>query len=337
MRAIVTGGLVGGLLFAAVSCGDNQTTNPMMEQSVSAAASQSCPPTKGHPAGVIIGILTVSDPWGVDVRDDGLAYFTQVYSGGVGITTTTKRTITGFIPTGYIPTGVAFSPDGSTAYVANQGSNDVSVINVASSIVTGTVSTGGSSPFSVEVSPDGSTFYVGNNDNTLIIFDAATLQAVKTVTVGFATNAFVVDPAGRMLYASAFVSGTVTEIDMFSNNVMRTFSVGGTPQGMAINKKGNHLYIANEGGWLDDVNLITGQNGVPIPLLGGGFGVGVTPDDVHAWIAIPGAGQVQIFDMKKKKIVGSLSVGGGPRRIAFSKAGKLGAVTNTNGYITFVK
>jgi|GEM_PF-1664530 DNA-binding beta-propeller fold protein YncE len=71
--------------------------------------------------------------------------------------------------------------------------------------------------------------------------------------------------------------------------------------------------------------------------LGGGFGVGVTPDDHGAWIAIPGTGKVQVFNLQQRRISGSLNVGGDPRRLAFSAQGKIGAVTNTAGYLTFVK
>jgi YVTN family beta-propeller protein len=276
-------------------------------------------------------------PYGVAVRDDGLVYFTAAFSAALGITNTTTRTITGFIGVGSIPTGVAFSPDGLRAYSANQGDNTVSVVDVASNSTIATISTGGSSPFSVEVSPDNLQLFVGNNDNTLLIIDTQSFAILKTVIVGFATNAMVTAPDGRFLYASSFVSGTVSEIDMFSGNVTRTFNVGGTPQGMAISKKGTDLFVGNEGGYLNDINLVSGDLGAQIPLAGGAFGVGVTPDDKQAWITIPGAGQVQVFDMKKKVITGSLPVGGNPRRIAFSDAGAIGAVTNFDGYISFVK
>jgi DNA-binding beta-propeller fold protein YncE len=150
-------------------------------------------------------------------------------------------------------------------------------------------------------------------------------------------NAFAVAPDNRILYASAFVGGTVTEIDMFTQTPLRTFAVGGTPQGLALNRKGTHLYVGNEAGYLNDVDLATGQIGANITLTGGAFGVGVTPDDNQAYIAIPSQGKVQIFGLQNRRLVGSLSVGGQPRRIAFSQLGKIGAVTNANGFLSFVR
>ena len=341
--SVLAGALLLGTAAVLASCNDGSPTAPNQAPVAPgtpaslAAGGNSCKEPKGHPAGTIIGTVPAPGPWAVAVRDDGLAYFTEIFNNGVGITNTTTRTITGFIPTGSLPTGIAFSPDGTRAYTANQGDNTVSVINVATSQLIGSVSTGGSSPFSVEVSPDGTQLYVGNNDNTMMVVDVPTLRVVKTVIVGFATNAFAIDPAGRMLYASSFVSGTVSEIDIFTNNVVRTFALGGTTQGMALNKKGTHLYVANQGGYLSDVDLRTGLAGTQIPIAGVGFGVGVTADDHEAWITLPLDGKVQIFNLQQRRVTGTLNVGGEPRRVAFSDQGKIGAVTNQAGYITFVK
>lgn len=289
----------------------------------------------GHPSGSIIDTVQVPLPWGVAVRDDGLAYFTELLNGGVGITSTKTRTVDGFIPTGQIPTGVAFSPDGSTAYVANQDAT-VSVINVASATPTNTFSTNGMPAFAVQVSPDGSQLFVGGSGSVVLVLDTQSGQVTNSINTGFAVNAFAVATDNRMLYASTFVGGTVTEIDIFTQTALRTFTVGGTPQGLALNRKATHLYVGNEAGYLNDIDLTTGQVGANITLSGGAFGVGVTPDDNQAYIAIPSGGVVQVFGLQSRKLMGSLAVGGQPRRIAFSQQGKIGAVTNASGFLSFV-
>jgi YVTN family beta-propeller protein len=93
--------------------------------------------------------VTTPTAWGIAVRDDGLAYFTELFDGGVGITSTRTRTVDGFIPTGDIPTGVAFSPDGGTAYVANQNAT-VTVIDVATHTPVETIPTNGMPAFAVQ-------------------------------------------------------------------------------------------------------------------------------------------------------------------------------------------
>jgi YVTN family beta-propeller protein len=340
-RVAHAGALLSTLVLLLPACSQDSPTaaNPAAGGSAfnaATASNQSCT-QPGHPGGTILDKVTAPSPWGVAVRDDGLAYFTELNNGGVGITSTKTRTVDGFIQTGTFPTGIAFSPDGATAYVANQGDANVGVIDVASATQVATISTNGLSSLAVRVSPDGTQLFVATGSTTVYVIDTQSRQIVKSVEVGFAPNACAVAPDSRILYVSAFVGGTVTELDMFTGNVLRTFPVGGTPQDMAVSRRGTHLYVANEQGYLNDIDLTNGQIGSSIPLAGGAFGIGVTPDDNQAYIAIPNAGLVQIFGLQAKKIQGSLNVGGNPRRIAFSQAGKIGAVTNASGFLTFVR
>jgi len=46
---------------------------------------------------------------------------------------------------------------------------------------------------------------------------------------------------------------------------------------MALNRKGTRLYVANEAGSLDDIDLRSGQAQPSIPLPGGAFGVALPP------------------------------------------------------------
>lgn len=336
-RASRAGAHLCGLVALLASC-DNDTTGtdrgwPAQSPGFALAAAASSCDNPGRP-GSIVDKVTASSPWGVAVRDDGLAYFTQLSDGGVGITSTKTRTVDGFIPTGPTPTGIVFSPDGSRAYVANQF-GDVSVIDVATQSVVGSVEIG--NPLAVRVSPDGAQLFVATGNTQVFIVDIASLQITKTVEVGFAPNGFAVHPDGRILYVSSFLGGTVTEIDMFTGAVLRTFSVGGTPQEMALNRKGTRLYVANEQGYLDEIDLPSGQELPRIPLQAGAFGVGVTPDDGQAFVTLPAAGLIQIFSLQTRKLARSINVGGEPRRLGFSRQGHIAAVTNAAGFITFVR
>jgi len=66
------------------------------------------------------------------------------------------------VPKGSNPNSIALSPDQSTAYITNGGTNSVAVINITGTpVVVGLIPTGWY-PNSVSVSPDGSTLYVVN-------------------------------------------------------------------------------------------------------------------------------------------------------------------------------
>jgi YVTN family beta-propeller protein len=325
---------------AAVGCSQDRPTEQVSTlppvTAVLTSSSNSCA-QNSHPGGTIVDKIVTPPAWAMAVRDDGLAYFTEAFNAGVGITSTKTKTLDGFISTGQAPTGVAFSPDGGTAYVANQLDANVSVINVSTAQVVATISTGGANPFAVQVSPDGSRLFIGTNRTAVLIVDTGTNQIIASTDVGSAPNAFVVAPDNRIIYVSAFVGGTVTELDMFTGSALRTFFIGGTPQGMAITRKGDRLYVANEAGFLTEITLQTGAITATMTLAGGGFGVGVTADDVQAWVTIPSQGKVQIFNLQNHHLSLGLTVGGEPRRLGFSQHGAIGAIANMAGFVTFVR
>jgi YVTN family beta-propeller protein len=323
-----------------IACDQNDPTSQTgleLDRTAPASAAGGCGNQPGAPSGLIVDKVLTSPAWGIAVRDDGYTYFTAVFDGGLGITSTKTRKVDGFIPTGEIPTGVAFTPDGATAYVANQLSSNVGVIDVATSQQVTTISTGFANPFAVKVSPDGSRLFIATNGTIVYIVDTGTNQIIAEVSVGEAPNAFAVAPDNRILYVSAFVGGTVTEIDMFTETVLRTFFVGGTPQDMAVTRKGDRLYVANEAGYLNEITLQSGAVTATIPLSGGAFGIGVTANDAEAYVSIPFNGQVQVFKLQNRQLTRTIAVGGQPRRIGFSQQGAIGAIANLDGFITFVR
>ena len=343
-RAALAGLVLCSAVVSLSSCGSD--TSPPTAQSKSfppttpgvalAVASSSCgPPT--HPEALVIDSVVTPPAFGIAVRDDGLTYFTELYNGGVGITSTQTRIVEGFIPTGSVPTGAAFSPDGGTAYVTNQGSQNVGVISVASAQQVATIFTPAGSPLVVRVSPDGTRLFVSTGSTTVYIVDTQTQQIIGSVEVGFTPNAFAVHPDGRIIYVSAASGGTVSEVDMFTGTVLRIFTVGGVPQDMAVTRDGKRLYVANEAGYLNEIDLLAGQPAPTIDLAGGAFGIGVTPDDNQAYVSIPSAGVVQIFNLQSRRLAQTLDVGGTPRRIGFSQQGHIGAVANEAGFVTFVR
>jgi YVTN family beta-propeller protein len=89
------------------------------------------------------------------------------------------------IPVGTSPRGVAVTPDGKHAYVANVISNNVSVIDTSTNTAVGTPILVGDSPFLVAVAPDGKHAYVTNlTSNTVSVIDTASNTVAATVAVG---------------------------------------------------------------------------------------------------------------------------------------------------------
>jgi len=101
---------------------------------------------------------------------------------------------------GTTPEGVAVTPDGAFVYVANQGSDNVSVIDTSTNIevdVDGDPNNGitripvGDVPLGTAVTPDGAFVYVANvNSDNVSVIDTSTNTVTDTVAVGDAPVAF---------------------------------------------------------------------------------------------------------------------------------------------------
>ncbi len=101
-----------------------------------------------------------------------------------------------------LPSAVAVSPDGATLYVANAGSDDLSVIDSQSGRARAHLTTG-RNPRGLALSPDGRRLFVDNVlDGTLDVFDTQTLRRVATLPltqIPLAPNVL----AGKRLFNSA--------------------------------------------------------------------------------------------------------------------------------------
>jgi YVTN family beta-propeller protein len=169
------------------------------------------------------------------------------------------------------------------------------------------------------------------------VVDLARRVVTDAVAVGYAPNGFAVNPSETKLYVSSFGGGSVAEIDLANDAVLRTFVTGGMPQDVIVSKKGDELYIANESGWIDVYDLATGQRAARIPLAGGGFGMAFSPDEAHLYVSLPSSGLVQVVNIHSRSIIHTIQVGGQPRRIAFTYHGGIAVVANESGKVDYVR
>jgi YVTN family beta-propeller protein len=99
------------------------------------------------------------------------------------------------ITVGSSPSGIAILPDGTTAYVANFGSNTVTPIDIATHTAGAPIAVT-PRPLFVAITPDGRTVYVvSDNDNeNLTPIDTATNSAGTSITVGLAPGGVAITP-----------------------------------------------------------------------------------------------------------------------------------------------
>ncbi|CAM3361841.1 IPT/TIG domain-containing protein [Bordetella sputigena] len=253
-----------------------------------------------------------------------------------------KAIATVFAYDGQEPNRVAFTPDGSKAYVTNALSNTVSVIRTADGSQTQVIALpAGSTPTNIAVSPDGAKAYVLNlGSHSISIIDTQQDQLARPATVQqySGTNpygiAFHPDPARHLAYVTNNdAAASVSVIDTAGDK--QTGTIAGYPadqgvHGVAFSPDGTKAYAA------------TAQSVVVIDVAQGkktqdvqGYS-GTTPlnlafvSNTKLYVVNQGSGSVSIIDAAGAKQTGTVQSfkGAYPAVVATSPGGPVAYVTN---------
>ena len=169
------------------------------------------------------------------------------------------------IPVGSGPVGVAVNTTTGKIYVANSGSNNVSVIDGASNAVVATVTDPHAiAPVALAVNATTNTIYVANSQsNNVTVIDGATNSVTATIPVGTSPSGVDIDPQTNFIYvANAGNSqvgepGNITVIDAATNATSTlTDPNAKNPIAVAVNSTTNKIYVANSGS--NNVTVIDG-------------------------------------------------------------------------------
>jgi YVTN family beta-propeller protein len=145
------------------------------------------------------------------------------------------------------PRGVALTPKRQFLYVADGGSNSVSVyvanelsgnvtvINTRSGAVEATIPSG-IGPFNVATSPTDNTAYVADlGPGKLGVIDTSTRQTSSTVTLGpHGTDPFNAAATRHAIYVTNQGANTLSIIDPRTLHIVTTVKTGNSPYGVAV-------------------------------------------------------------------------------------------------------
>jgi len=232
---------------------------------------------------------------------------------------------------------VAVSPDGTSVYVANYGSHNVSIYTRAESgalTSAGTIAAG-TGPVSVTISPDGASVYVANrNSDNVSIYSRAesgALTAAGTIAAGTTPYSVAVSPDGTSVYVANYGSDTVSIYTRAEGGALTsagTIAAGSQPFSLAVSPDGASVYVANndsnnvsiysraESGALTAAGTIAAGNSPR--------SVTVSPDGASVYVANESSDNVSIYSRAESGALtssGTITAGNTPRSAAVSPDG----------------
>ena len=328
------------------------------------------------PNKVVASVGVGQNPAGIAVTPDNLfAYVAnnnnQSIPGGytVSVLNLTNNTLEQTISDSSFnePYTVTINPAGTKAYVTNSNSTTVTIIDLTTNTVTGTIG-GFDGPSGLVITPDGTQAYVVNyggpgglgsgNGRTVRVVDLNTNVIVgPALTVGQAPAALAITPDGAYVYVVSYVNGnpgtgTISIIRTSDNSVQLNAITGFSgPFAIAITPNGKYAYVTNFGSNNfspvgTTVSVVNISNNTLVATIHVGIqpsGIAIAPDGSYAYVSnystlydgpnftdlTANEGTVNIIDIQNNKVISPvIKVGLSPNAIAISPNGQFAYVSN---------
>jgi YVTN family beta-propeller protein len=222
-----------------------------------------------------------------------------------------------FLLTDFFIAGIAITPDGSRAYVANSGNDHVvKVLDTATNTVTSAIPMRLS--LEVAISPDGALAYVTDFDGVTVV-DTATNTISTTIPIDKGSTV----TTGRgiaVTHTTAYVTNgghdTVAVIDTATHDVTTTVDVGLDPVGVAVSPDGRRVFVTNHAGTVSVIDASTNTVVDTITVGTDPFGVAFSPDGSVALVTNSGSDTVSVIDTVTNAVRTEIPVGHQPFGLA---------------------
>ena len=247
-------------MHATATFSNGQVTDVSSLVTWSSASGQSVIRASGLLTAVGNGSDTITATYG-QIAFGGMA----ASAAAAAVVDTDRQTVTATIPVGQAPIGAAVNPLTNKIYIANSGSNNVTVIDGFTNNTT-TIAAG-ASPSAIAVNPATNRIYVANKGASVTVIDGAAGTTTTVGTCGGSGPTLAVNPVSNQIFVGC--NNGVTVING-ANNQTTSISFGTLVTALAVNPATNMVYAATFAQTIEAINGTTQSVIASIPF---NFGV----------------------------------------------------------------
>ncbi len=211
------------------------------------------------------------------------------------------------------PHEIALSPDRQQAAVVNYGDQHIDIIDLASRRIARTIDLGQSArPHGLVWLPDGRIITSAEGaDAVMEVMTDGTVETTKTNEAG--THMVAVSEDGQTVYAANLGAGTISQIDLATDTLVRTVEAGAGVEGITLTTDGRELWVSNR-----EANTVIAYSAddlsqlITIPVGQFPLRIIASPDGRHMVTSNLIDGTLSVIDVARREVVRTIPVSGGP-------------------------
>jgi YVTN family beta-propeller protein len=241
---------------------------------------------------------------------------------------------------GVKPHEMALSADRRLAYITNygvnsytqteKGGNTISIVDLAGRKKIGEIELAKwRRPHGIERGRSGLLYVTTDFPPSLLVIDSKQKKIVREIAVGQSLpHMVVVTGDQRKAYTANSGSGSVTAIDLKTDQVIKHISIGGVPMGLELSRDGRTLYAVNRtGDQLLVIDTVKDEVTRKIEIKGQPVRLRLTHDGKHLLVPLIQSGEVAVVETAALREVHRFRAGANAEGVNIDDAGKFGYVS----------
>ena len=213
----------------------------------------------------------------------------------------------------------------SRIYVANESSNDISVIDANTFQPVTTIPAKNHSTHDLAVTRDGRRLFATNlASGRVSVIDTQRQETIASIYTGERSHVVALTNDNAQVWVANIGENTISIVDTVTFRILGTIPVGKGPTGLAFSHDGKYAFVSSQGEKsVGVIDIATHQVIKTIP-------VGANPHFLvvsrtgYIWGVNTGGNDIYVLDPQSHEKVGTFVVGDKPQQIAFAYKGTAG-------------